>query len=234
MGSAISTRSARLATLVASALAVETVRAAALDVTAADHEIEFTTLEQREHFRQLRFVMLQIGVDHSRARRARGQNALDAGAGQAAPSDPADAADPAVLARERTQDFPGTVGGIVVDKNGLKRDCGQRPFQPPEQRDHIVPLIEGRDNDRKLRKANGLCWVPRSRLRSVIHDASVYPIAGWEPREGPKTTLSGSKHPPEMPTTTNRWRAYIRRSRAIEWSSQRRSYEASTSPLEVK
>jgi len=27
-----------------------------------------------------------------------------------------------------------------------------------------------------------------------------------------------------MPTTTNRGRAYIRRSRAIQWSSQRRSF----------
>jgi hypothetical protein len=35
-----------------------------------------------------------------------------------------------------------------------------------------------------------------------------------------------------MPTTTNRRRAYIRRSRAIQWSSQRRSYQASTSPLD--
>src|ERR1700722_17032785 len=40
------------------------------------------------------------------------------------------------------------------------------------------------------------------------------------------------KTSPKMPTTTNRWRAYIRRSRAISWSSQRRSYEASTSPLD--
>ena len=37
-----------------------------------------------------------------------------------------------------------------------------------------------------------------------------------------------------MPTTTNRGRAYIRRSLTIQWSSQRRSCEASTSPLEGK
>ena len=39
---------------------------------------------------------------------------------------------------------------------------------------------------------------------------------------------------PKMPTTTNRGRAYIRRSLTIQWSSQRRSYEASTSPLEAR
>ena len=69
-------------------------------------------------------------------------------------------------------------------------------------------------------------------LRSVIHDASVYPIVGWEPREWPEPALFGGQNIPKMPTTTNRWRAYIRRSRAISWSSQRRSYEASTSPLD--
>jgi hypothetical protein len=37
-----------------------------------------------------------------------------------------------------------------------------------------------------------------------------------------------------MPTTTNRGRAYIRRSLTIQWSFQRRSYEASTSPLAAK
>ena len=37
-----------------------------------------------------------------------------------------------------------------------------------------------------------------------------------------------------MPTTTNRGRAYIRRSRAIQWSSQRRNYQASTSPFQTK
>ena len=80
-------------------LTVETVRTAALDVAAADHEIEFAALQQREHFRQLGFVVLQIGVDHRRAWRARGQDALDTGAGQAAPSDPADATHATVLAR---------------------------------------------------------------------------------------------------------------------------------------
>jgi hypothetical protein len=39
---------------------------------------------------------------------------------------------------------------------------------------------------------------------------------------------------PKMPTTTNRRRAYIRRSQAIQWSSRRRSYQASTSPLKTR
>src|SRR4051812_19640233 len=43
-----------------------------------------------------------------------------------------------------------------------------------------------------------------------------------------------AKKAPEMPTTTNRRRAYIRRYLTIPWSSRRRSYEASTSPLKAK
>ena len=132
-------------------LAIETVRAAAFDIAAADHEIELAALQERKHLRQLRFVVLQVGIDDRRVRRARRQNALDAGAGETAPPDPADAAHAAVLARQRPQHLPGAVGRIVVDKDRLERDAGQRLFQPPKQRDDIVPLVEGRDHDRKLR-----------------------------------------------------------------------------------
>ena len=135
----------------ASPLTVETIRAAALDVAAADHEIEFATLQQREHFRQLRLVVLQIGVDHRRVWRTRGQDALDAGARQAAPPDPSDAAHATILARKRAQDLPGAIRRIVVDKDGFERNASQRLFQPPKQRGDIVPFVEGRDNDRKLR-----------------------------------------------------------------------------------
>src|SRR3954454_9294734 len=51
---------------------------------------------------------------------------------------------------------------------------------------------------------------------------------------GHKTGPAGVKQvktTPKMPTTTNNRRAYIRRSLIIPWSSQRRSYEASTAPL---
>jgi hypothetical protein len=51
---------------------------------------------------------------------------------------------------------------------------------------------------------------------------------------GPGNAQNGAKTAPKMPTTTNRGRAYIRRSLTIQWSSQRRSYEASTSPLKPR
>ena len=77
-----------------------------------------------------------------------------------------------------TGDLPGAVRRIVVDKNGFEREAGQRLFQPPKQRGDIVPLVEGRDNDRKIRQTNDLRWIPVPHWRSVIHDASVYPIVG--------------------------------------------------------
>ena len=102
-------------------LPVKAVGAAALDIAAADHEVELATLQQLKHFRQLGLVVLQVGVDHGSAWRARCQDTLDAGAGQAAPSDPPDTADPAVVARQRPHDFPGAVRRVVIDENDLER-----------------------------------------------------------------------------------------------------------------
>jgi hypothetical protein len=98
-------------------LLVETVGAAALDIAAADHEFRLAAPQQRDHFRQLGFVMLQIGVDDRRIGAARGQNALDARTRQATAPDPADTADAGILPRQRPHHFPGPVRGIVIDKD---------------------------------------------------------------------------------------------------------------------
>ena len=97
----------------AGTLLVEAVGAAALDIAAADHEIGCTGLQQRQHFRQLRLVMLQVGIDHGGAWRARCQNALDAGPRQAAPSDPPDAANPRILTRQIADFAPARL--VLVD-----------------------------------------------------------------------------------------------------------------------
>src|SRR6185295_16225351 len=81
----------------AGALLVKTVGAAALDIAAADHELGLAALQESEHLRQLRLVMLQVGVHDSGKRRAGCQDALDAGAGKAAPADAADTAHARVL-----------------------------------------------------------------------------------------------------------------------------------------
>ena len=103
----------------AGALLVKTVGAAAFDVAAADHEFGRSALEQLDHLRQLRLVMLQVGVDYRRIGRAGSQDALNAGAGKPAPPDPADAADAGILLGQTTHHIPGSIGGIVIDEDDL-------------------------------------------------------------------------------------------------------------------
>ena len=164
----------------AGALLVEAFGAAAFDIAAAGHEIGVAALQQGQHLGQLRLVMLQVGIDHRGIGRARGQNALDAGAGQPAPSDPANAADPADPAAPAPAPRPGAVRGIVIDENDLPGDAGKRRLQPAKQRGDVVPLVEGRDDDRKLRRSNRLRRAFGARSDGFIHAASVYPIAPGE------------------------------------------------------
>ena len=134
---------------------------------------------------------------------------------------------------------PGAVGGIVIDKDDFPGHAGERGLQPPEQRGDVVALVEGGHDHRKLRQTRGLRRVFGARSDGFIHAASVYPQPPAMPRRSStkpvgKTAaedVNRAKTGPKMPTTTNNRRAYIRRSRAIQWSSQRRSYQASTSPL---
>src|SRR4029077_4551686 len=78
-------------------LLVEAFGAAALDVAAADHKIEVAALQEREHFRKLGLVVLQVGIYHGCVWSTRGQNIFDAGSRQAASPDPPDTAHPAVF-----------------------------------------------------------------------------------------------------------------------------------------
>ncbi len=154
----------------AGALLVEAVGAAALDIAAADHEIGRAGLQQRQHFRQLRLVMLQVGVDHGDIRRARRQNALDAGAGQSAAPDPPDTAHPAIVPRQRADHVPGAVGRIVVDEDDFPGHARERRLQPPVQLGDVVALVEGGNDDRKLRRNSAL---RRAFGGGFIHAASV-------------------------------------------------------------
>lgn len=150
-------------------LLVETVGATALDIAAADHEFRLAAPQQRDHLRQLGFVMLQIGVDHSRIGAARGQDALDARTRQSAAPDPADAADAGILPRQPAHHFPGPVGGIVIDKDHFPGNAGQCRLQPPVQYGDVVALVESRHNYRKLRQT-GLRRGFGVRFDGVIHD----------------------------------------------------------------
>jgi len=73
-----------------------------------------------------------------------------------------------------------------------------------------------------------------ARLDGLIHDASVYPQRQGHAKDGPKqagkTGSEGETGQRKNATTTNNRRAYIRRAEPFS-GVQRRSYEASTSPL---
>ena len=140
----------------AGALLVETVGAAALDVTAADHKLSLPALQERQHLRQLRLVVLQVGIHHGRIGRARCQNTFDAGAGESAPADPADAADAAVPPRQTAHHLRGPVGRIVIDEDHLPGDAGERCLQLVKQLGDVVALVEGGDDNRKQKRAQSL------------------------------------------------------------------------------
>src|SRR6266567_234648 len=100
-----------------------------------------------------------------------------------------DAADAGIFPRQAPHHIPGAVGGVVVDEDDFPGDARQRGLQPPKERGDIVALVEGRDDDRKLRQTRSLRRVLRSRSDGFIHAASVYPQPPGKPRRGPKTPV---------------------------------------------
>jgi hypothetical protein len=199
MGSLMATPSTRLATSVASALAVETVSAAAFDIAAADHEFRLPALQQRQHLRQLRFVVLQVGIHHGRERRAGGQNALNAGAGQPAPADPSQTSDPAILPREIAHHVRGRVRGIVVDEDDLPGHPFQGRLELLVQLGDVVALVEGGDDDRKRGETRALLRGFDARSDGFIHAAKRISAASGDakpqcPRKGCKIPQNGSKN----------------------------------------
>ena len=161
MGSATLTPSARLATSVASWLAPARCLLKLSALPPSTYRLPITSsaspaLQQRQHLRQLRLVVLQIGVDHGGKGRAGGKDALDAGAGQAAAADAADAAHARILLREVAHHLPGAVGRVVVDEHDLPRRRAKGRRQPLVQRGDVVALVEGRDDHRNDRQAQYL------------------------------------------------------------------------------
>lgn len=134
----------------ATTLAIEAVGIAAVDIAAADHELRLAPLQQAEHLRQLRFVVLQVGVHHRDARRARRQNALDAGARKSAPADATDAARAGIPLRQFLHRLPGAVGRVIVDEDDLPRDTLEGFGQSFEQHGNVVALVECRHDDGEL------------------------------------------------------------------------------------
>jgi hypothetical protein len=116
-------------------------------MAAADNDVESLLFQAREHFRQNRLVVLQVGVHHRHVRCAGGENALDACGRQAAPADPLHAAHPRIARGERPNGLARGVAGVVVDEHHLPGDAGQRLFERAHQFRHVFALVERGHND---------------------------------------------------------------------------------------
>ena len=124
--------------------------AAAGDVTAADNDIAVPVAERGEHLRQDRFVVLQVGIHHRDIGRGGGEDAFDAGTGEAAAADALDAAGAAVAVSDVAHRRGRAVRRIVVNEDHFPVEPGEDRVQAFEQRDDIVVLVEGRNDDRQF------------------------------------------------------------------------------------
>ncbi len=134
----------------AEALLIETVSAAAVDIAAADHNISLAPLDQAEHLRQLRFVVLHIAVDDGGARRARREHALDAGPGQTTAADALDAANPRVVFANSPHLVRRTIRRIVINEDDLPGNSSERLVELVDQRANVTTLVKRRDDHRQL------------------------------------------------------------------------------------
>ena len=129
---------------------VEGAGAAAFDVAAGGDEVCLAGAQGGQHGGQHAFVMLQVGIHHGDEGRAGRQDAFDAGAGQAAAADTAQAAHARIDCGDRLGGFGRAVGRIVVDEDRFPGDAVKRRVEPAHQFGHIVPLLEGRKDNGQL------------------------------------------------------------------------------------
>jgi hypothetical protein len=88
-------------------------------------------LQQRQHFRQLRLIVLQIGIRHRREWRVDARSPrYDTGARKPSPPEPAaHTAHAGVFARKNMHHIPSAIGGVVVAEDDFSGDAVQRRFQ---------------------------------------------------------------------------------------------------------
>ncbi len=106
---------------------------------------------------------------------------------ETAPAEPLQAADIALLPRQRAHHFGGPVGRIVVDENDLPGNAGEHPVEALDNDRNVVALVERRDDDRELGRGvsapGALTCVRRSwagrgqgRLSALVPRYSSHPI----------------------------------------------------------
>ena len=94
--------------------------------------------------------MLKVGIEYGDGRSAARQNPVDASAGQAAPSDAADATNPIVDLRKRLCDLTRPIRRIVVNKYRFPSGSVEGLMELPDDEPHIGGFIERGNDDRKL------------------------------------------------------------------------------------
>ncbi len=116
-------------------------------IAAAHHDVDVTLAQSREHLRQQRFVVLQVGVDHRDVRGRCGKNPLHHGAGEASPADPVQAPHIRSRLRELAHGVGGAVRRIVVNEHDLPRLPVENPLEPLRQLYDVILLVESRCDD---------------------------------------------------------------------------------------
>ena len=107
----------------------EPLAALAIEIAAADDEIEILDLQLAQHGGEHGLVVLEIAIDDRKVGRGRRHDAFDAGGRQAAPAEPADDAHAGVAGRDLAGDLGGAIGRIVIDEDGFPPDPGKRSSQ---------------------------------------------------------------------------------------------------------
>ncbi len=129
---------------------------AAAEIAARHDEVASAATQPIAHGGKQFLVVLQVGIhDRDIARLAR-QHAFETGAGEAAPADPADAADPAVGFADGARRRRRAVGRIVVDEQHFPFAIGEHALKPLDQDRNIGALIERRHDDAELRRPHAV------------------------------------------------------------------------------
>ena len=116
--------------------------------------------------------MLKVGVHHGHVAGLAGQHSFDAGAGEAAPADSADAADPVVVFANFARDRRGSVRRIIVDENNFPFAASEHGAQPFDDLRNIVAFFECRDDDSEFR--SGPCnHIGRASLGNLWNNGRV-------------------------------------------------------------
>jgi hypothetical protein len=91
--------------------------------------------------------VLQVSVHHRNIASVCCKDAFQTGAGQSAAPDPTNGPNPMVRSAYFTDQCSSSVGGIIVDKQNLPIVTAQHGSEPLDQRPHVFPFIEGRNDE---------------------------------------------------------------------------------------